>query len=77
MGMNQTVILREVEADHDGWEAEVEQMDRDVAYLFRGLETEVTRYVWHGSKESDVLRVGYETSSPRVLKKAKKLGWLR
>jgi hypothetical protein len=74
--MKQTVILCQVEADHEGWEAEVDQMDRDVAFLFSGLKMEITRYIWEGTEQSRILREGYETSSPRVIKKAKKLGWL-
>lgn len=41
------------------------------------IDPEVTRYIWHGLKGPDVLRVGYETTSPRAIKKAKRLGWLR
>lgn len=74
--MKQTIILCQIEADHEGWEAEVNRMDRDVAFLFKGLETEITRYIWEGTEQPRILRVGYETSSPRVVKKAKKLGWL-
>jgi len=71
-----TVILCQIEADHEGWEADVEQMDREVAFLFKGLERELTRYDWEGLERPGVFRVAYETSSPRVIKKAKKLGWL-
>ena len=35
-------VIREIVADHDGWEEEVAAMDRDVAYLLRGLEHELT-----------------------------------
>jgi len=69
-------ILCEVRADHEGWEAEVEEMDRRVAYLFRGLEHDLTRCEFHHPREDQVLQVGCETSSSTVVKKAVKLGWI-
>ena len=67
--------LCEVKADHSGWEAEVEQMDSNVRYLFRDLQRWTTRYETRGY-DGRTLAVGYETWSPEVLKRARKLGWL-
>lgn len=75
--MKRTPVQRlcEVKADHEGWEAEVAQMDSDVAYVFKDLRTWISRYEVQGY-DGRILAVGHETRSEDVVKRAKRLGWV-
>lgn len=64
----------EVKADHEGWEAEVEQMTSTVNYLFADLRHHITRYDVNGY-DGRIIAVGYETWSDAVLKRVRKLKW--
>jgi hypothetical protein len=64
----------EVKADHDGWEAEIEQMTSTVDYLFADVRHEITRYNVVGY-DGRTIAVGCETWSEAVLKRVRKLKW--